>query len=104
MYNGTNVDFARSCSLLSFGFCTSLFTFINLTPGNPFRGLSEAGKPALLGVLAPAVTAILLVFIPGLNSIFGMTGIDLLATLISIVTGIIPPLGYVVVRSIIKFE
>ena len=104
MYNGTNVDFARSCSLLSFGFCTSLFTFINLTPGNPFRGLSEAGKPALFGVLAPAVTAILLVFIPGLNSIFGMTGIDLLATLISIVTGIIPPLGYVVVRSIIKFE
>lgn len=104
MYNGTNVEFARSCSLLSFCFCTSLFTFLNLTSGNPFRGLTEAGKPAIFGVLAPAVTALLLVFIPGLNSIFGMTGIDTLATLISIVTGIIPPLGYVVVRSIIKFE
>ena len=104
MYNGVNVDFARSCALISFGFCTSLFTFINMTSGNPFTGIAAAGKPALIGVLAPAVTALLLVFIPGVNSIFGMTGIDILATFISIVTGIIPPLAYVVVRSIVKFE
>lgn len=104
MYNGSNVEFARSCALLSFGFCTTLFTFINLSCGNPFVGIASAGKSALVGVLAPAVISLLLVFIPGLNSIFGMTGIDMLATFISIVTGIIPPLGYVVVRSIIKFE
>ena len=58
----------------------------------------------MIGVLAPALAAVLLVFIPGLNSVFGLTGIDMLATFISIVTGVIPPLGYVIVRSIIKFE
>ncbi len=106
MYNdtGSNVDFARSCSLLAFGFSTSLFTFINMPSGNPFIGLAEGGKPAVIGVLAPALAAVLLVFIPGLNSVFGLTGIDMLATFISIVTGVIPPLGYVIVRSIIKFE
>lgn len=104
MYNGSNVDFARSCALLSFGFCTTLFTFINLSSGNPFIGISSAGKSAVVGVLAPAVISLILVFVPGLNSIFGMTGIDMLATFISIVTGIIPPLGYVVVRSITRFE
>lgn len=104
MYNGSNVDFARSCALLSFGFCTTLFTFINLSSGNPFIGISSAGKSAVTGVLAPAVISLILVFVPGLNSIFGMTGIDMLATFISIVTGIIPPLGYVVVRSITRFE
>lgn len=104
MYNGSNVDFARSCALLSFGFCTTLFTFINLSSGNPFIGISSAGKSAVAGVLAPAVISLILVFVPGLNSIFGMTGIDMLATFISIVTGIIPPLGYVVVRSITRFE
>ena len=72
--------------------------------GNPFIGLAEGGKPAVIGVLAPALAAVLLVFIPGLNSVFGLTGIDMLATFISIVTGVIPPLGYVIVRSIIKFE
>ena len=106
MYNdtGSNVDFARSCSLLAFGFSTSLFTFVNMPSGNPFIGLAEGGKPAVIGVLAPALAAVLLVFIPGLNSVFGLTGIDMLATFISIVTGVIPPLGYVIVRSIIKFE
>ena len=48
--------------------------------------------------------SLLLVFIPGLNSVFGLTGIDMLATFISIVTGIIPPLGYVIARSIVKFD
>lgn len=104
MYNGTNVEFARSCALLSFGFCTSLFTFINLAPGNPFVGFASAGKPAVIGVLAPAVTSVLLVFIPGVNTIFGMAGIDILATFISIMTGVIPALAYVVVRSIVKFD
>lgn len=106
MYNdtGSNVDFARSCSLLAFGFCTSLFTFINMPAGNPFTGIAEGGKPAVFGVLAPAVISLLLVFIPGLNSVFGLTGIDMLATFISIVTGIIPPLGYVIARSIVKFD
>lgn len=104
MYNGSNVEFARSCSLISFGFCTTLFTFINLSAGNPFSGLAAGGKPALIGVLAPAASSLLLVFIPGINSVFGMTGIDMLATFISIVTGIIPPLGYVIVRSITKFD
>ena len=104
MYNGTNVEFARSCALLSFGFCTSLFTFINLAPGNPFVGFASAGKPAVIGVLTPAVTSVLLVFIPGVNTIFGMTGIDILATFISIMTGVIPALAYVVVRSIVKFD
>lgn len=104
MYNGSNVDFARSCSLISLGFCTTLFTFINLSAGNPFSGLAAGGKPALFGVLAPAVVSLLLVFIPGINSVFGLTGIDMLATFISIVTGVIPPLGYVIVRSITKFD
>ncbi len=106
MYNdtGSNVDFARSCSLLAFGFCTSLFTFIDMPSGNPFIGFAEGGKPALIGVLAPAVISLLLVFIPGVNTVFGLTGIDFLAAFISIVTGVIPPLGYVIARSIIKFE
>lgn len=106
MYNdtGSNVDFARSCSLLAFGFCTSLFTFINMPAGNPFVGFAEGGKPAVIGVLAPAVLSLLLVFVPGLNSVFGLTGIDMLATFISIVTGVIPPLGYIIARSILKFE
>lgn len=104
MYNGTNVDFARSCSMLSFGFCVSLFTFVNYANGNPFRAAAESGILAVIGIAAPALAALLLVFVPGINSIFGMTGIDLLATLISVVTGIIPPLAYAVVRSIIKFE
>lgn len=106
MYNdaGTNVDFARSCSLLAFGFSTSLFTFINMPSGNPFTGLAQGGKTAVIGVLSPAVIALLLVFIPGLNSVFGLTGIDMLATFISIVTGVIPPLGYVIVRSLVRFE
>ena len=33
-----------------------------------------------------------------------MTGIDILATFISIMTGVIPALAYVVVRSIVKFD
>ena len=102
--NGSNVDFARSCSLLAFGFCTSFFTFINMPAGNPFIGLVEGKKPAVIGILSPAVVSLLLVFVPGVNSIFGLTGIDILATFISIVTGIIPPLGYLIARSIIRFE
>ncbi len=104
MYNGSNADFARSCSLLSFGFCTSLFTFIKMPSGNPFTGLAAGGRIAVIGSLAPAVTALLLVFIPGVNFVFGLTGIDILATFISIATGIIPPLGYIIARSIIKFD
>lgn len=104
MYNGANADLARSCSLLSFAFCTTMFTFIRMPSGNPFTGLSNGGKTAVIGVLAPAAAALLMVFIPGVNSVFGLTGIDMLATFIAIATGIIPPLGYLIVRSLIRFE
>lgn len=102
--NASNVEFARSCSFLALGFCVSLFTFINMSKGNPFSGFVQGGKCAWIGVWAPAVVSVLLVFIPGVNSVFGLCGIDMLATFISIVTGIIPPLGYVIARSIIKWH
>lgn len=104
MYKGTNTDYARSCSLISFGFCTTLFTFLRMSAGNPFKGLAAGGKIAYIGVFLPAALSLLLVFIPGVNSVFGLMGIDILAACISVATGIIPPLGYAIARSVIKFE
>lgn len=104
MYNGGNADFARSCSLITFSISFALFGLMTMSFEKPLKALvGTRGKP-LYVFLAMIMLPILMVYIPFINSAFGLTAIDALALFISILTGIIPIIGYIIVKSLIKFK
>ncbi len=103
MYNGSNTEFARSCSLISFGMCYAFFGLFSMKLNTPVKSVFTAGKKALIGFGVIALLPILLVYLPFVNTAFSLCAIDLLAMFISVITGIIPAVGYVLIKSIIKF-
>ncbi|MBE6902748.1 MAG: HAD family hydrolase [Ruminococcaceae bacterium] len=103
MYNGAT-DFARSCGLLSFGVSFALFGLMSTSYDKPLRAIMSAKAENLIGYGVFALIPILLVYIPVINTAFGLTAIDSLAFFISVVTGIIPAIGYIIVRSLIRFK
>ena len=104
MYNAADTAFARSCSLISFGFCFALFSLMGNSYSHPIKAVIRAGKSSYISSALIAFLPILLVYLPFLNGVFCLTPIDSLAFFISVVTGIIPVIGYAIVRSFIKFS
>jgi Ca2+-transporting ATPase len=104
MYNGSNVDFARSCSLISLCICTAVFGFLRISAENPLHAAASSGKMMIISLAVTALLPIILVYLPFINSAFGLVEIDLLAMFISVVTGILPGILYFFVRRIIKGE
>lgn len=102
MYNGANFEFARSCSLISYCICTALFAIVRLSTDSPFTEFIKSAPIRKASILIVAISPILLVYIPFINSAFGLVAIDILAMLISIVSGILPPLVYFLITHFIK--
>lgn len=104
MYNAADTAFARSCSLLSFSICYSLFALMGNSYTHPLRAMIKAGKASYIISAVIALLPVILVFVPALGGVFCLTPIDSLAFFISVVTGVIPVIGYAIVRSFIKFN
>lgn len=104
MYKGTNFEFARSCSLISYSFCTAAFAVMRHSMSSPFKTFISSGLLAKASVAAIAVLSVILVFIPFINTAFGFASIDFLAVLISILTGILPAAAFFFVNYFIKFK
>ncbi len=104
MYNSADTAFARSCALISFSICFALFALMGNSYEHPVRALINSGKPSYIAAAVTVILSVVLVYIPFVNSIFSLTVIDGLAFFISLVTGIIPVIGYAIVRTFIKFN
>ncbi len=104
MYNGSNTEFARSCSLIAFGICYSLFGLFKLSANRPVKAIFTAEKTTLISFGIIALLPIVLVYLPFINTAFSLCAIDLLAMFISVVTGIIPAIAYMLIRSLIQFK
>lgn len=104
MYDGSNPDFARGCSFISLGICYALFGLFRLSADEPIKAMVSAEKKVLLGFVAIALLPVLLVYIPLLNTSMGLCAVDGLALFISIVTGAIPALAYIFIKTFIKFK
>ncbi len=103
MYNGST-DFARSCGLLSFGVCFSLFGLMSGSFDKPLKSILNARGEMLICYGLFALVPILLIYLPIINTAFGLAAIDGLAFFISFVTGVIPAVGFMIVKSFIKFR
>ncbi len=104
MYNSADTAFARSCALISFSLCYALFLLMGNSFDHPVRAIINADKTSYISSAVIVAVSVALVFIPFVNSIFCLTSIDVLALFISAITGIIPVIGYAIVRTFIKFD
>ena len=104
MYNGTNSGYARSCALISFAFCTAAFCLLRTSDSNPFKAFASSGKAAYICMAVTILLPILLVYIPFVNSAFGLMMIDPLALFICVITGLLPAIAYYFIRYFIKFK
>ena len=104
MYNGTNNDYARSCALISFAFCTAAFFLLRMPDTNPFKEFISSGKAAYIGLAVTVILPILMIYIPFVNSAFGLMMIDPLAFIICLITGCFPGIAYYFIRHFIKFK
>lgn len=102
MYNGVNSEFARSCSLISYCISTALFAIVRLSEDSPFVAFIKSEASRKISIAVMGIFPILLVYIPFCNGTFGLAAIDILAMLISIITGIIPSLVYSLITHFIK--
>ncbi|MGN0687993.1 MAG: HAD-IC family P-type ATPase [Oscillospiraceae bacterium] len=103
MYNGAT-DFARSCGLISLGMSFCMFGLMSTSFSRPIYAVLNTRLDNLIGYGLFAVLPVILIYTPFVNSAFGLAPIDSLALFISLVTGIIPVIGYVIVRSLIRFR
>ena len=104
MYNSSDTAFARSCALISFACCYSLFALMGNSFEHPVRAVIRAGRASYISSAVMVAVPVALVFIPLVNEMFALTAIDGLAFFISVITGIIPVIGYSIVRAFIKFN
>ncbi len=104
MYNGSNYGFARSCSLISYCFCTAAFIFLRHLGNDPIKSCLSWSKLAIISVAALILLPILLVYIPFVNAAFGLTAIDFLALVISIISGVLPAIAYFFIKFFFKFK
>lgn len=104
MYTETDFGFARSCSFITYCFCTAAFIVLRHLSEDSFKSLLSANIIAKISVLVIAVFPILLVYIPFLNGIFGLGVIDILALIISIISGILPAIAYFFIKFFFKLK
>ncbi|MDE7229575.1 MAG: HAD family hydrolase [Oscillospiraceae bacterium] len=104
MYNGTNFGFARSCSLITYCFCTAAFILLRHIGDDSIKNVLSASLTAKLSVIIIAVLPILLVYIPFVNSAFGLGAIDVLALVISIISGVLPAIAYFFIKYFFKLK
>lgn len=104
MYNGSNFGFPRSCSLITYCFCTASFIFLRHLGEGSFKEVMSSSLLAKLSVLIIAVLPIPLVYIPFINSAFGLGAIDVLALFISIISGILPAIAYFFIKYFFKLK
>lgn len=103
MYNGA-IDYARSCALVSFAVATALFGLSQMSQSNALGAVISSGLSSILPLAAILLLPFLMIFIPGVNTAFGLAAIDALAVFISIVTGLLPVLAYFFVRHFKSFK
>lgn len=104
MYHDGMAEYAKSCALISFGFCMALFTLIRLSPDKPLEAFRAVNLTLLISTAITALLPVLLVYIPGLNSAFGLMAVDIAAAIICIITGLLPGILYSVIKHFIKFK
>lgn len=104
MYNGSNYNFPRSCSLISYCFCTAAFVFLRHIGSDPIKSFISRSKIAIISVGVFIVLPILLTYIPFVNSAFGLESIDILALLISIISGLLPAIAYFFIKFFFKLK
>lgn len=90
MYSALDVGFARSCSFVSFVFCTLSFVVLRFSDSDPFRTFWSSPLVHRITVIATAVVSILLIYIPPVNSAFGFANARFGELMISIATGLLP--------------
>ena len=104
MYSASNTEFARSCSFISLGICYSLFGLLRFSSDHPIKTILNVSRASLVSFSVIAFLPILLVYIPFVNTAFGLCSIDGLALFIAVITGIIPAVAYILINSLIKFK
>ena len=104
MCNGSDFGFARSCSLITYCFCTAAFIVLRHLGSDSFKELRSASLIAKLSVLIMMILPIILVYIPAVNAAFGLGMIDILALFISIITGVLPAIAYFFIKYFFKLK
>lgn len=104
MYNGSNYGFARSCSFISYCFCTAGFVLLRHIGSDSIKSFLSRSRIAIVSVGAFVVTPILLTYFPFLNKAFGLAAIDFLALLISIISGLLPVIAYFFIKFFFKLK
>ena len=104
MNNNSNFGFARSCSLITYCFSTASFIVLRHMDNDSFKELLSASLIAKLSVLIITLLPIILVYIPFVNSAFGLGMIDILALFISIISGILPAIAYFFIKYFFKLK
>ncbi len=104
MYSDSNFGFGRSCSLITYCFCTAAFIVLRYLGDEPFKELLSASLLAKVSVAVITILPILLVYIPFINSVFGLGAIDVLALIISIISGILPAIVYFFIKFFFKLK
>lgn len=99
MDGGANVNFARSCAMISWSSAMAAFVFLLHIGVQPIKSFVYSRLIEKVTVCVMLLLPIALVYIPFINQAFGFRGIDVLALFISIVTGVIPA----VIISVIKY-
>ncbi|MCM1165837.1 MAG: HAD family hydrolase [Lachnospiraceae bacterium] len=103
MYNG-NIENARSCALIAYSFCSAAFAVLRHSDEEPFRAFIRTGTAAKVAVAVFALAPIVLVYVPFINSAFGLAEVNVLALLISAATGILPAAAYYFAKHFIGFK
>ena len=104
MYNGLNPQYARSCALISFSICTAAFAFISQSQTNPVSSIVSSWKTTAVSLGIAVLLPVLVVYIPVINSAFGLVGIDILALIICIFTGVLPAAAVFFIKHFLKFK
>lgn len=109
MYNNTAGAATEQCSARSCGFitlmiCTAAFSFIRHSEKYPLKAFVKSSLASKLSLLAAVVFAIAFVFIPGINSAFGLLPLDFFAVMISVITGILPAAVYFCVKYFFRIK
>lgn len=104
MNNGSDFGFARSCSLITYCFCTAAFILLRHMGNDSIKDFLSESLIAKLSVIIIALLPILLAYIPAVNSAFGLGAIDVLALFISIISGVLPAIAYFFIKFFFKLK
>lgn len=104
MYSGRTVEFARSCAFISFGISLALMTLHNFNTESILDSIKHIDKKAAIILGGTVLMPILLVYIPFVNTAFGLEAVDFVALVISVLCGVVLPAFYVLIKRLAKFH